>query len=43
MPILDAAQSTSSELVQRHLKGAKVVKALHNHDAPHLFLNARPT
>jgi predicted dinucleotide-binding enzyme len=42
MPILDAAKLTSSELVQQHLKGAKVVKGLHNQDAPHLFINARP-
>jgi 8-hydroxy-5-deazaflavin:NADPH oxidoreductase len=42
MPMLDAAQLTSSELVQQHLKGAKLVKALHNQDAPHLFINARP-
>ena len=42
MPILDAAKLTSSELVQQHLKGAKVVKALNNQDAPHLLINARP-
>jgi 8-hydroxy-5-deazaflavin:NADPH oxidoreductase len=42
LPMLDAAQLTSSELVQQHLKGAKLVKALHNQDAPHLFINARP-
>jgi len=42
MPILDTAKLTSSELVQQHLKGAKVVKALHNQDAPHLFINACP-
>ena len=41
IPVLDAAQLTSSELVQRHLKGAKVVKALNHLDAYHLFLNAR--
>jgi hypothetical protein len=42
MPILDAAKLTSSELVQQHLKGARVIKALHNQDAPHLFINASP-
>ncbi|MFL6449936.1 MAG: NADPH-dependent F420 reductase [Bryobacteraceae bacterium] len=42
MPVLDAAQMTSSELVQQHLKGAKVVKGMHNQDAPHLFINALP-
>src|SRR5262249_39638753 len=41
IPMLDAAKLTSSELVQQHLKGAKIVKALHNQDAPHLFINAR--
>ena len=41
IPVLDTAQLTSSELVQQHLKGAKVVKALNNLNAPHLFLNAR--
>jgi hypothetical protein len=41
MPILDTAQLTSSELVQQHLKGARVVKGLNNQDAPHLFINAR--
>ncbi len=42
MPILDDGKLTSSELVQQHLKGAKIVKALYNQDAPHLFINARP-
>jgi 8-hydroxy-5-deazaflavin:NADPH oxidoreductase len=42
IPVLHTAQLTSSELVQQHLKGAKVVKALNNLNAPHLFLNARP-
>jgi predicted dinucleotide-binding enzyme len=42
MPTLDAGALTSSELVQQYLKGAKVVKALHNQDAPHLLINARP-
>lgn len=39
---LDRGELTSSEMVQRHLAGAKVVKALHNQDAPHLLINARP-
>jgi predicted dinucleotide-binding enzyme len=42
IPILDAAKLISSELVQQHLKGAKVFKALNNLDTPHLFINARP-
>ncbi len=41
IPILDAAKLTSSELVQQHLKGANVVKALNNQDAIHLSINAR--
>jgi predicted dinucleotide-binding enzyme len=40
--VLDRGEMTSSELVQRHLPGSKVVKALHNQDAPHLLINARP-
>ena len=40
--VLDSAELTSSELVQQHLKGARLVKALNNLDAPHLFINARP-
>ncbi len=42
MPDIDAAKLTTSELVQQHLQGAKVVKALHNLDFHHLFTNARP-
>jgi predicted dinucleotide-binding enzyme len=42
LPVLDSGEMTSSEMVQRHLAGAKVVKALHNQDAPHLLINARP-
>lgn len=42
MPDIDAAKLTTSELIQQHLKGAKVVKALHNLDFHHLFTNARP-
>jgi len=39
---IDAAKLTTSELIQQHLEGAKVVKALHNLDFHHLFINARP-
>lgn len=39
--VLDMDQMTSSEMVQRHLSGSKVIKALHNQDAPHLLINAR--
>jgi len=42
IPDIDAGKLTTSELIQQHLKGAKVVKALHNQDSPHLFKNARP-
>lgn len=42
LPLLDTGKMTSSEMVQRHLSVAKVVKALHNQDAPHLLINARP-
>jgi predicted dinucleotide-binding enzyme len=42
IPVLDSGELTSSEMVQRHLVGAKVIKALHNQDAPHLYINARP-
>ncbi len=42
IPVLDSAELTSSELIQQHLQGAKLVKALNNLNAPHLFLNARP-
>jgi predicted dinucleotide-binding enzyme len=42
MPDIDAAKLTTSELVQRQLQGAKVVKALHNLDFHHLLTNARP-
>jgi hypothetical protein len=40
--ILDRGEMTSSEMVQRHLSGSKVIKALHNQDAPHLLINACP-
>jgi predicted dinucleotide-binding enzyme len=39
--VLDSGEMTSSEMVQRHLSGSKVVKTLHNQDAPHLLINAR--
>lgn len=39
---LDNGQLTSSELVQRHLKDALVVKALYNLDWNHMYSNARP-
>lgn len=41
MPMLDAATLTSSELVQQHLNGAKLVKALHNQYAPPTILEER--
>lgn len=37
---IDSGKFTSSELVQHHLKNSKVVKVLHNQDAPHLYINA---
>jgi predicted dinucleotide-binding enzyme len=39
--VLDTGEMTSSEMVQRHLSRSKIVKALHNQDAPHLLINAR--
>jgi predicted dinucleotide-binding enzyme len=39
--VLDAGEMTSSEMVQQHLCGSKVIKTLHNQDAPHLLINAR--
>lgn len=42
IPDVDAAKLTTSELIQQHLEGARVVKALHNLDFHHLFTNARP-
>jgi predicted dinucleotide-binding enzyme len=39
--VLDRGEMTSSEMVQRHLSRAKIIKALHNQDAPHLLINAR--
>jgi predicted dinucleotide-binding enzyme len=43
LPSIDAGKLTTSEMVQQHLKHAKVVKALHNLDFHHLFKNARPS
>jgi predicted dinucleotide-binding enzyme len=40
--VLDKGELTSSELVQQHLAGSKVVKALFNLDFHHLHTNARP-
>ncbi|MCD0504397.1 NAD(P)-binding domain-containing protein [Bordetella petrii] len=39
---LDTGELTSSELVQRHLPGAKVIKGLHNLGWIHMRHNARP-
>ncbi|MFE5082834.1 NADPH-dependent F420 reductase [Streptomyces mirabilis] len=39
---LDSAEVTSSELLQRHLAGSRVVKALHNMDWIRLYSRARP-
>lgn len=39
---LDSGQLTSSELVQQHLRGAKVVKGLHNLGWHHMQYSARP-
>ncbi|KXX60342.1 hypothetical protein AZG88_38165 [Rhodococcus sp. LB1] len=41
-PEVQEAAITTSELVQRHLKDSKVVKALNNQDFMHLLLNAAP-
>ena len=43
VPELDSRELTSSELVQRHLKGAQVVKACNNIDFLRLETLARPT
>jgi predicted dinucleotide-binding enzyme len=40
--VLDSGELTTSELLQQYLKGAIIVKALHNQDAPHLYINASP-
>ena len=39
---LDKGELTSSELVQRHLRGAKLIKGLHNLGWIHMQHNARP-
>lgn len=39
---LDKGELTSSELMQRHLRGAKLVKGLHNLSWIHMESNARP-
>ena len=39
---LDHGELTSSELIQRHLRGAKVVKGMHNLGWIHMQHNARP-
>lgn len=39
---LDAGELTSSELVRRHLSGARLVKAFNNIDFRRLFTSARP-
>ncbi|MFD8335864.1 NADPH-dependent F420 reductase [Streptomyces solisilvae] len=43
LPELDSDELTSSELLQRHLTGARVVKAFNNITAPHLSSLARPS
>jgi len=43
LPVLDDAELTSSELVQRTLDGARLVKALFNLDFHHLYTNVRPS
>ncbi|KZX53174.1 oxidoreductase [Erythrobacter sp. HI00D59] len=40
--VLDSGELTSSELVQKHLQGAKVVKGMHNQSWLHIKSNARP-
>lgn len=39
---LDTGELTSSELMQRHLRGARLVKGLHNLSWIHMQSNARP-
>ncbi|MEU0227110.1 NAD(P)-binding domain-containing protein [Streptomyces sp. NPDC006284] len=43
IPVLDRDELTSSEMVQRHLEGARVVKALHNIGPKQLMELFRPT
>lgn len=40
IPVLDEGKITSSALVQNHLAGAKVVKALNTQDSIHLLINS---
>ncbi|GAA2539174.1 NAD(P)-binding domain-containing protein [Winogradskya consettensis] len=42
LPALDAGEITTSELVQRHLAGAKLVKAFNNISDHHITALARP-
>jgi predicted dinucleotide-binding enzyme len=42
IPELDGGDITSSELLQRHLAGSRVVKTLHNMDWIRLYSRARP-
>jgi predicted dinucleotide-binding enzyme len=42
IPELDAGSSTSSELLQRHLRSARVVKAFNHIHAEHLTSQAQP-
>lgn len=39
---IDAGTITTSEMIQNHLSDSKVIKALHNLDFHHLYINARP-
>lgn len=43
MDEVEAGDLTTSELVQRHLAGARLVKALHNLEYRRLFVSARPS
>ena len=43
MDEVEARELTTSELVQRHLAGSRVVKGLHNLDYRRLFVSARPS
>jgi predicted dinucleotide-binding enzyme len=43
MDEVETGESTTSELVQRHLVGARLVKALHNLDYRRLFVSVRPS
>jgi 8-hydroxy-5-deazaflavin:NADPH oxidoreductase len=43
MAEVETGEVTTSNLVQRHLAGSRVVKALHNLDYRRLFVSARPS